>query len=227
MEGRKIAVHAAFCVLSSVSAIAGRLSKPKPAYCLGQDTMVEQKINLKLLIENCRKGNRNSQRKLYEHFYGFGMKIALRYAANKDEALEILNDGFLKVFLKLNQYDSDLPFKPWFGKILVNASIDYHRSRQGYGRYVELSAVQELSTDQSAFPEITPHEDILPIVQQLPPAYRLVFNLFVMEGYKHREIAQMLDISISTSKSNLTRAKEKLRTLLFENRQARIAINAR
>lgn len=178
--------------------------------------MNRPEINLKLIIEHCRQGNRNSQRKLYEHFYGFGMHITLRYTRNREEALEILNDAFLKALLNLDKYDEEYPFQPWLRKVIVNTAIDYYRSRRGALAFVELSALEELPAEPFPYPELGPDEDVLPQLQQLPPAYRLVFNLYVMEGYKHQEIAEMLDITVSTSKSNLTRAKEKLRSLLLK-----------
>ena len=184
--------------------------------------MSNKSINLKLIIEHCRQGNRNSQRKLYEHFFGYGMNIALRFAKNREEALEILNDAFLKAFLNLDKFDPDFPFRPWLRKIIVNTSIDYYRTRKGYLQYVELSAIQEIEADALPLPKISPAEDVLPLVQQLSPAYRLVFNLYVMEGYKHQEIAAKLGIGVSTSKSNLVRAKEKLRKLLLKKKRSQI-----
>lgn len=175
---------------------------------------MKEKINLQLLIENCRGGNRRCQRKLYEYYYGYSLKVVQRYAKNREEAVEILNDAFLKVFLALDKYNSQLPFRPWLHKILVNTAIDYLRSNKGFSTYIELSKIEEPKTIPQDFYPSEQSTDLLLIVQQLPPAYRAVFNLYVMEGYKHKEIAALLGISESTSKSNLTRAKEKLRRLL-------------
>ena len=86
--------------------------------------MKKETINLSLIISGCQKGNRLSQNKLYQYFYGYGMSICLRYAKNREEAVEIFNDGFLKVFLKLDQYDKSLPFKPWLRKILLQSKKD-------------------------------------------------------------------------------------------------------
>lgn len=168
---------------------------------------------MQLLIENCKGGNRRCQRKLYEYYHGYGLKVALRYAKNREEAVEILNDAFLKVLLTLDKYNVDLPFRPWLHKILVNTAIDYLRSNKGFLNYQELSTLEEsqIEAGYHHFPESD--SEVLPIIQQLPPAYRAVFNLYVMEGYKHKEIAKILGITESTSKSNLTRAKEKLRQL--------------
>ena len=174
--------------------------------------MGERKINILLIINGCLEKNQNSQRKLYEHFYGFGMSIALRYSKSKDEALEILNDAFLKVFNKLDRYDKDYPFGPWLKKIIVNAAIDYYRKMHREPAKVDIEDIKEPSIQGFDLPEISSDIDMLPIIQQLTPQYRMVFNLYVMEGYKHHEIAEMLQISVATSKSNLSRAKQKLRT---------------
>ena len=184
--------------------------------------MPENNINLKLLIEGCLRKNRNSQRKLYEHFYGYGMNVCLRYSKNRDEALEILNDSFLKVFSKLEQYDPSYPFKGWLRRILVNSAIDYHRVHHKNPAHLELNTVKHLADPANTYPVFSNDRDVLPLIQQLSPAYRMVFNLYVMEGYKHHEIAEKLGISVGTSKSNLKRAKDNLRTLLgAEDRKAK------
>ncbi len=169
-------------------------------------------------MEGCRRGNRNSQRKLYEHFYGYGMNISLRYGKNREEALEILNDAFLKALTNLDKYDSDYPFKGWLRRILINSAIDYHRANHKHPPHLELVSTMDVSEDEIDMPKISPEEDMLPILRELSPAYRMVFNLFVMEGYKHHEIAAQLGISVSTSRSNFIRAKQKLRNIILKQR---------
>ncbi len=170
---------------------------------------MDGKINLGLLLQGCMEGNPKSQGKLYQQFYGYGMNIALRYCKSSTEAEEILNDGFLRVFKNIDKYDTQYPFKPWFRKIIVNQAIDYFRKYEKYNSY---NAPIDLPENLADSP-ITASDDMLPIVQMLSPMYRIVFNLYVMEEYKHQEIAEKLDISIGTSKSNLARAKAKLRSL--------------
>lgn len=185
--------------------------------------MSEEKINLSLILQGCLRGNRNSQRKLYEHFYGYAMNICLRYSKNREEAVEILNDAFLKALTKLEQYDPVYPFRGWLRRILIHSAIDYHRKNHKHADHLELTALADVAGEDIPMPGISPDEDVLPALQQLTPAYRMVFILFVMEGYKHHEIAEMLDISVSTSRSNFIRAKEKLRAILEKerNRQAK------
>ena len=180
--------------------------------------MSEEKINLTLILQGCQRGSRNSQRKLYEHFYGYAMNVCLRYSKNREEAVEILNDAFLKIFTKLDQYDPDYPFRAWLRSILVHAAIDYYRKNHKHPAHLELTALTDVAKEEPAMPRISPDEDMIPVLQQLTPVYRMVFTLFVIEGYKHHEIAQMLDISVSTSRSNLLRAKEKLRSILEKGR---------
>ncbi len=179
-------------------------------------------LKLELLLQGCREGRRSSQRKLYELFYGYGMNICLRYAKNETEAQEMLNDGFLRVFTRLHQYDSDFPFKAWFRKVLINSAIDYHRKHKRHQLSIATEDVGKLVEENQEMPNLHPDEDLMIYVQQLPPAYRMVFNLYVMEGYKHHEIAAQLDISVGASKSNLSRAKAKLRKLLIHKRARKV-----
>ena len=171
--------------------------------------------NIQLLIEGCRRENRASQLRLYEHFYSYGLSITLRYSKNREQALEILNDGFLKAFLKINQYDSDLPFKPWLRRILINASIDYHRKYSRLEHTLETPPPSEISSATYNYAlDNLEFDDLIKVLQQLTPAYRLVFTLYVVEGFSHQDIAEKLNINIGTSKSNLAKARMKLRNIL-------------
>jgi RNA polymerase sigma-70 factor (ECF subfamily) len=171
--------------------------------------------NIQLLVEGCRRGNRASQLKLYEHFYSYGLSISLRYSKNREEALEILNDSFLKAFLKIDQYDSDFPFKPWLRRILINSSIDYHRKYSRLKENLETSPTTELTNASYNYAlDNLEFDDLIFVLQKLSPAYRLVFTLYAVEGFKHHEIAEKLNISIGSSKSNLAKARMKLKSIL-------------
>lgn len=172
--------------------------------------MQNQLPNVNLLIKGCRAKNPRSQRGLYEYFYGFGMNAALRYSKNRTEAQEILNNSFMKVFNNLDRYDLDYDFKAWFTKIITNSAIDYFRKFKKHQNTYATEFVPDSGVDET-FSDMDQGTDMLPIIQQLPPAYRMVFNLYVMEEYKHHEIAEMLGISVGTSKSNLARSKDFLR----------------
>lgn len=186
---------------------------------IGQYMADKDNLKLELLLQGCREGRRGSQRKLYELFYGYGMNICLRYGKNETEAQEMLNDGFLRVFTRLHQYDSDYPFKSWLRKVLINSAIDYHRKHKRHQLSIATEDIGRLVEERQELTDLQAGEDLMVYVQQLPPAYRMVFNLYVMEGYKHHEIAEQLNISVGSSKSNLSRAKEKLRRLLIKNRR--------
>lgn len=164
------------------------------------------------LIAACRNGERSSQKQLYQQFYAYAMTICLHYAKHQQEAQEICNDGFYKVFTKLDLYQNHIPFKTWLRRILVNTAIDYHRKY--HLRQIQITGdeinEQSSTTSNEGLEELS-HNDVMKMVQELPPAYRLAFNLYVIEGYSHREIAEKLSISVGTSKSNLSKAKAKLR----------------
>ena len=106
------------------------------------------------------------------------------------------------------------PFKPWLRQILIHTAIDYHRAQHKFPTHINIDSVAYLFEYELPTPYLSPHDDVLPLVQALPPQYRLVFNLYVMEEYDHKEIAAMLGITESTSRANLARAKDKLREML-------------
>jgi RNA polymerase sigma-70 factor (ECF subfamily) len=167
-----------------------------------------------LLIQGCKRNDRESQRLLYQHYYGFAMGICLRYCRTSDEAKEVLNDGFMKVFQKIDQYNQDTSFHGWLKKILINTAIDQYRREKKHYNHADLDSVRSAqSSSTNALDHLTHHE-LLGLVQKLTPAYRAVFNLYVLDGYTHDEIAKMLNISEGTSKSNLSKARENLKKML-------------
>ena len=133
----------------------------------------------------------------------------MRYANSKNEAQEMMNDGFLKVFKYIKKFDEQRPFKPWLKTILLNAAIDHLKKHSKELDEVELEEGINESVKDSILESIT-YDEMLEIVRKLPTAYRTVFNLRAIEGYQHDEIARMLKISVGTSKSNYARAKKKL-----------------
>ena len=167
------------------------------------------------------KGDRQSQERLYKQYFGFAMSVCLRYNHNREEALEIVNDSFMKVFVKGEQYDaagrhSSFPFKAWFRRIIVNTALDYYRSQQKHYFHENIDEAYDVSSTESNALSQLNHEELLELVQKLPSGYRLVFNLYVIEGFTHDEIAQKLQISVGTSKSNLSRARETLRKMIMK-----------
>ncbi len=176
-----------------------------------KNTKIEK---LKTVLAACKQGNAQAQHQLYKELYSYGMSICMRYANQREEAYEMLNDGFYKIFTKIHQYDLDLPFRPWFKVVMVNAAIDYHRRNKAFYYDDNFENIKLELVDDFDIEEQLVYEDLLEIVQQLSPAYRIVFNLYIIEGYKHHEIAEALDISVGASKSNLSKAKRKLKELV-------------
>lgn len=159
------------------------------------------------------------------------MAICDRYAGNQDDAVEILNDGFLKIFREIHHYKpaySDVisSFKGWLRKIMVYTSIDHFRKNQKHQVVTKLDPIvyQVQSVNEDALEKIT-YEEIIRSVQLLSPGYRTVFNLFVIEGWSHDEIAGHLGISTGTSKSNLSKARRQLQRILYKHNDIQIARN--
>ena len=140
----------------------------------------------------------------------------MRYASTREDAVEMMNDGFLKAFKYLKSYDSTLPIKPWLRKLMVNSALDHLKK---YEQNLEAKYMEEqiklLVADEGQHQ--VSYEDLLDMVRLLPPAYRTVFNLYAIEGYKHDEIAEILGISSGTSKSNYHKSKQKLQQMLAEH----------
>ena len=166
------------------------------------------------LLKGISSGNRKSQELLYKQFYSYGMSICLRYAANREESLEILNDGYLKVFQYIDQYDPQRPFTHWFRRILINGAINYFKKNLNDSQIVGLENILEIPDIRTNALSNLKYNDIIQLIQALPIKYRTVFNLYAIEGYDHQEISDLLGISVGTSKSNLHRARLKLRNML-------------
>lgn len=165
------------------------------------------------MVNGCRENNPRAQEQLYKKFYGYAMSICLRYAPTEQEAVEVLNDAFLKVFTKLDQYRPGRSFKAWLRSVVVNTAIDAYRKSKQQPVTADLAHIAEPSTNPSVAHQHD-QEYLLRLVQLLSPQYRMVFNLSVLEGYPHKEIAQMLHITESTSRSHLATANAKLRAML-------------
>lgn len=173
-------------------------------------------LTIQELIKGCKKKDRKSQKGLYQFFYSHSMKMCIRYAKDKDEAVELVNDGFMRVFINIGRYDQAKPFKPWLNTIMINTSIDHYRKQIKKIAMEELNAKHDVEDKENILSRIH-YEDLIKLVQKLSLAYRTVFNLFAIDGYTHEEIASMLSISVGTSKSNLFKAREQLKKMLKNN----------
>ena len=183
-------------------------------------------------VEACAVNNRESQRIIYGSFYGYAMAICDRYANKQEDAVEILNDGFLKIFREIHHYkpaytDVISSFKGWLRKIMVYTAIDHFRKNQKHQMVTQLdNVVYHVPTIHEDAIEKLSYEEIIRAIQELSPGYRTVFNLFIIEGLSHDEIARHLDISTGTSKSNLSKARKQLQKILFKLNDIKIAKNA-
>lgn len=165
------------------------------------------------LVEGCIAGKSQFQELLYKRFFSFAMGICIRYTPNTNDAVEVVNDSFLKVFENIKSYDSSRPFKGWFSKVIVNSAIDSYRKTLKHHAEVSLNGAETIEDQEPTMDEQLTTSEIIMLFAQLPDAYRITFNLYEIEGYSHEEIGEMMGISTSTSRSNLTRAKKMLRTL--------------
>lgn len=141
------------------------------------------------------------------------MAICLRYAHDRDEANEILNQGFYKVLTNLIRYDHNKPFLPWLARIMTNTAIDHYRSQLRHPVTDDITELDIYGENPIVDAKLN-YEDLIKLVQGLPPGYRAVFNLFAIDGFTHDEIAVKLGISTGTSKSNLFKARQKLTAIL-------------
>lgn len=163
----------------------------------------------KELIKGCRKGHRLAQKQLYERFTGKMTGIAMRYTSNKEEAFEILNNAFLKVFTSLDKYKDENNLAGWIARIVFNTAIDHVRKHTRYRKVMDFNVEKDASISNEALDNLIA-EDLYDLVQALPQSSRTVFSLYVVEGYKHREIAELLGISEGTSKWHLASARKEL-----------------
>lgn len=172
------------------------------------------------LIEACIKGERHSQSRLYNAYMQKMFVVCLRYSRNREEAEEILQEGFLKVFECIHQYRHLGSFEGWMRKIMVNCALQRLRNKGYLWSVIDLDTnAVEYGADEDIIAKIGTKE-LLHMVQQLPPAYRTIFNLYVFEGMKHREIAELLGISEGTSKSNLSDARAILQKAVNKSLQS-------
>lgn len=170
------------------------------------------------VVEDCLKGKESAMKKFYEHFHSFALSVCLSYCENRDDALEIMNDGFLKVFKSLDKVENIERIKPWLRRIMINVAIDHFRKNiKNQTTQLPENIVEPNFGDTSVYAKLS-SEDIMEAVQSLPTNYRLVFNLYAVEGYSHKEIGEMLKMAESTSRANLSLAngllREKLRKML-------------
>jgi RNA polymerase sigma factor (sigma-70 family) len=168
------------------------------------------------LIKGCISGDNKCQEALYKRFFSFAMSICIRYTKNNNDAVEVVNDSFMKVLENIASFDTSKPFTKWYAKILVNTAIDSYRKNAKHFSTLSINSIADSEdVDPTIDTELSANE-ILNLFNELPDGQRITFNLYEIEGYSHDEIGKMLGISESTSRSNLARAKKMLRLLYMK-----------
>ncbi len=162
---------------------------------------------VRIIIDKCRKGDRSAQKKLYDYLAPKMFAVCLRYMGNRMPAEDILQDGFITLFSKLDSYSGEGSFEGWARKIFVNTALMSLRKTDALKLSDDLEEAGNLSSDISTQIQNIGYKEIMKIVMKLPDGYRTVFNMFVVEGFSHKEIAQALNISEVTSRSQLQRAR--------------------
>ena len=171
-----------------------------------------QFVTEKELIHGIRKGNRQAQKALYEKYSPVLFGLCRRYVKSYEDAEDVMVDGFYKIMSKIDQYTGKGNFEGWMKRIMVNESLMHIRKRHNMNMTVEI-ADYDMPKDPTIEQDLAA-QDILDLLDKLPTGYRTVFNMYVIEGYKHREIAEILEISINTSKSQLILAKKRMREMV-------------
>ncbi len=166
------------------------------------------------LIKRCIAGETNAQEKLYKLISRRMMGVCMRYASSRDEAEDILQDGFIKLFDKMTDFRGEGSFEGWARRIFVNTALDYCRKQKQARMAEDVEEVQHLIPSSDNIQSDMNAEELMKVLQQLPTGYRTVFNLYAIEGYSHKEIAEQLNITESTSKSQFMRAKNFLKEIL-------------
>ncbi|MBP5496682.1 MAG: sigma-70 family RNA polymerase sigma factor [Bacteroidales bacterium] len=165
-------------------------------------------------VRACREGNARAQRKLFKHFYGLVMRICMRYAGSTDEASDMLNEGFLKVFSNLDKYENTGSFEAWLKRVVCNAALDYRRRFVKQVDFVNIDDLPDMQVADDAVNDAVARmssQELVGLIQKLPPVTRTVFNMFVFEGFSHRDIALELNITENTSAWHVNSARTKLK----------------
>ena len=177
--------------------------------------MLSSEDDIQILIGGCLKNDRKAQEHLYKRFYQAMMTLCVRYTKDRSDALEVLNDGFLKIFKRIGQYDAArASLYTWMRRIIINTAIDFLRKQQAYHDMdVLLGEEEEPGIENEAVQKMS-GDELLKMIRQLPPTAGMVFNLYVVDGFNHREIAAMLGISEGTCRWHLSEARRQLKIII-------------
>ncbi|RYY20774.1 MAG: RNA polymerase sigma factor [Chitinophagaceae bacterium] len=186
-------------------------SKKYHVFCFKPTYQLE---NLQEIILSCIRNNQRDQKLLYEHFYGYCLKTVFRYIYHYDKAVDIVNDGFIKIFRNLHKFECkpdvnvQMLLMGWMRMIMVNTAIDHLRQNSFKTEYGEIPEyIWESHDNSQSSDQPLLYKELIKEIRKLPPGYRAVFNMYVIDGYTHKEISERLGISVGTSKSNLSKAR--------------------
>ncbi len=171
---------------------------------------------LDILLKECKRGKSRSQEELYRRFASAMYGLCLQYASSEEDAQDIMQEGFIKVFAKLDQVKNPAALPGWIRRVMINTALEKYRSQVILQRVDEVREEHHEEAGNEALDKLS-CDELMGLIQTLTPRYRVVFNLYAIEGFTHQEISEELDISIGTSKSNLSRARgvlqEKIKTM--------------
>jgi RNA polymerase sigma factor (sigma-70 family) len=169
-----------------------------------------------ILIIGCQEKNPQAQQELYQRFSPKMLSVCYRYAKSREDAEDMLQEGFIKVFTQINQFEQRGSLEGWILKTIVHTCINHLKKYKKFTEHVDLIHAEALMSNQEYLPGMLQAKQIIECIRQLPIGYRTVLNLFALEGYSHREIGRLLDIEESTSRSQYTRAKKMLEDILVK-----------
>jgi RNA polymerase sigma-70 factor (ECF subfamily) len=176
--------------------------------------------DVRRVVTGCSNGDSNYQQLLYKHMYSKMMAVCYRYSARPEDAKDLFQDGFIKVFEKIEKFNFKGSLEGWIRRIMVNHAIDYYRKNKNkFAMSETLMQAENIPSnelDEGFFDDVKA-KDLLDLVQKLSPVYRTVFNLYVLDDYSHNDISEELGISVGTSKSNLSKAKKNLKELVLQH----------
>jgi len=173
--------------------------------------------DLREIIEGCKSNKGKYQDMLYARFSKMLFGTCLRYTRNSFDAEDVLQEGFIKIFKNINMYSQDKSFEGWIRRIMINTAITHYRKHLKHAYHDDVTESHDLSADLGPDQNCEfSKEELMEAINKLPAGYKMVFNMYVVEGYKHKEIADALRIDINTSKSQLSRAKKYLQRELAE-----------
>ena len=175
-------------------------------------------MDLNQIIQACKREDRKSQKQLYDHYAPLFMSICMRYLKSKEDAEDLLVHSFYKILSNLHKYSGKGSFEGWMKKLLVNECLMFLRKRHNF--HMSIESAHFIAVEEVTVTDKLQYDDLIACLALLPPGYRTVFNLYVIEGYKHREIAEQLGISINTSKSQLILAKQRMKSIIKKKQKS-------